>query len=72
MAEAKQLPSELILELKAILERKNGRPYSYDEAARIGRGLVEIYDDLADNPLGIGQTKKEGGGNETQQLNMSV
>ncbi|HUD10659.1 MAG TPA: hypothetical protein VMR28_03240 [Candidatus Saccharimonadales bacterium] len=61
MAETKPLANQLILELKEILERKNGRSYSYDEAARIGRGLVGIYDELADNPLGIGVIKKKKG-----------
>lgn len=54
MSDSKPLTNELIKELQAILERKNGRKYSYDEAARIGRGLVGLYDELADNPLGIG------------------
>ena len=58
MTDSKPLTNELIKELQAILERKNGRKYSYDEAARIGRGLVELYDELADNPLGIGIKKK--------------
>ena len=55
MAETKPLTNKLILELKDILERKNGRSYSYDEAARIGRGLVGLFDELADNPLDIGK-----------------
>ena len=58
MTDSKPLTNELIKELQGILERKNGRKYSYDEAARIGRGLVELYDELADNPLGIGIKKK--------------
>ncbi len=58
MTDSKPLTNELIKELQVILERKNGRKYSYDEAARIGRGLVELYDELADNPLGIGIKKK--------------
>lgn len=60
MTDSKPLTNELIKELQAILERKNGRKYSYDEAARIGRGLVNLYDELADNPLGIGVIKKKG------------
>ena len=67
MSEAKTLSKELIVELQAILERKNGRPYSYDEAARIGRGIVGIYGELADNPLGIGIIKK-GGGDDKEHL----
>ncbi len=66
MAETKPLTSELILELKAILERQNERTYSYDEAARIGRGLTDIFSELADNPLGIGHIKRKGGSDEAQ------
>lgn len=66
MAETKTLTSELILELKAILERQNGRVYSYEEAARIGRGVTDIFSELADNPLGIGHIKRKGGSDETQ------
>ncbi len=72
MSEATSIKKDLILELKAILERKNDRPYSYDEAARVGRGLVEIYDELADNPLGIGHVKTKGGSNENRKLNGNV
>ncbi len=59
MPDSKTLTKELILELKEILERKNGRSYSYDEVARIGRGLVGLYDELADNPLDIGIKRKK-------------
>lgn len=56
--DTKQLSKDLVLELKEILERLNGKTYSYDEVARVGRGLVGIYSELADNPLGIGHKKK--------------
>jgi len=65
MAETKPLTSELILELKAILERNNGRTYSYEKAARIGRGLTDIFSELADNPLGIGHIKRKGGNEDS-------
>ncbi len=61
MSDSKPLTNELIHELKEILERKNGCEYSYDDAARIGRGLVGLFDELADNPLGIGIKNKKGG-----------
>lgn len=59
MSEAQSPTNELILELKGILERKNKRSYTYDEVVRIGRGLVGIYRELADNPLGIGHKKRK-------------
>ncbi|HET9098129.1 MAG TPA: hypothetical protein VFN51_00765 [Candidatus Saccharimonadales bacterium] len=59
MSDSNPLTKELILELKEILERKNDRKYSYDEVARIGRGLVGLYDELADNPLDIGIKRKK-------------
>ncbi len=68
MPETKPLTNELIRGLQEILERKHGRPYSYDEAARIGRGLVNIYSELADNPLGIGHIKQKGGNNDEHNL----
>lgn len=64
MPEVKPLTNKLILELKEILERKNGRPYSYDEAARIGRSLVGLFSELADNPAGIGHVKNKGGADD--------
>ena len=64
MSDSKPPAKELILELKEILERKNGRKYDYDEVERIGRGLVGLYDELADNPLGIGVKREKGGSNE--------
>lgn len=68
MSEAQTLTKELIVELQTILERKNGRPYSFDEAARIGRGLTDIFSELADNPLGIGHIKRKGGSDESQNV----
>lgn len=72
MSDSKPPAKELILELKKILERKNGRKYSYDEAERIGRGLVGLYDELADNPLGIGVKKKKGGFVDVSLQNKNV
>lgn len=72
MFETKPLTNELIRELKAILERKNEQPYSFEETARIGRGLVEIYSELADNPLGIGYIKKKGGGSDGQNIEKEI
>ena len=43
-----------ILKLKKILEKEHGREFSFEEASRIGNGLVRLYSNLADNNLGIG------------------
>ena len=54
---AHEITAKSLASLKAILERENGRFYSPDEVERIGRGLISLYADLADNELNIGFPK---------------
>jgi len=54
MSSQETLLKERVLKLQAILALENGRPYSYEEAERVGRGLLNYYSNLANNELGIG------------------
>jgi hypothetical protein len=54
MSTNEALIKEKVLKLQAIIGRENGRTYSYEEAESIGRGLLNLYSNLADNELGIG------------------
>lgn len=57
MPDSQTLPTNTIFELKAILEREHGRPFTEKETAEIGHSLVELYAALLDNELGIGVIK---------------
>ena len=54
------IPAEQIERLRRILEKEQRRMVSYDEAFEIARLLISFYDNLADNPLGIGQAQPAG------------
>ena len=54
------IPTEQIERLRRILEKEQQRMVSYDEAFEVARLLISFYDNLADNPLGIGQAQPAG------------
>lgn len=54
------IPTEQIERLRRILEKEQQRMVSYDEAFEVARLLISFYDNLADNPLGIGQAQPVG------------
>jgi hypothetical protein len=62
------LIKEKVLRLQDILGRKNGRTFSYEETEQIGRGLLNIYSNLADNELGIGLIIKSTEENENGKI----
>jgi hypothetical protein len=51
------LSQESIEKLRLILKKDYGKACSLEEAERIGRGLLNFYEALAENELGIGFEK---------------
>jgi len=49
------LSKESLQRLQQILEAENGYAYDITTVEEIGRGLINIYSQLADNSLGIGR-----------------